>query len=514
MERTPSHQVPEESAVLRSAEILRRRWPVALGVFLAVAAAAMAFSMYLPDLYRASAVVLVERKLPESFVQTVVSDELESRLHAIKQEILSRNRLTELINRFGLYKDMRARGDMDTVLDQMRQDITIQPTGPEQLNGRTKTVAFNLTYTGSDRGNVADVANAIAAFYVAQNNQMRSDEAQRAVQFLRTELNDAKALLDKHEQNVRAFTAKYVGQLPEQVEVNLASLERLNTQLRINGERQLQVLEQREKLMDQPILPAAKPVLSPAEARLERSRAELEDARAKWYENHPDVKRLTLEVAALEKDVQSQPSADAGKPAARTSLRSVEGFDAELATLKKQEATLRQTVAAAEARLDATPYRQSELTPISREHQAAKDLYTSLLKRYEEAQLATSLETANQGERFRILEQAASPLGPSAPNRARLLAMGLLLALLIAGMVVLLFEQIDRSFHSVDDVRAFTSIPVLAAIPSVGVPASRQWARAAVTATSVIAGLLLIGMLAAWMAHGNEQLVRMLFNRA
>ena len=61
----------------------------------------------LPDLYRASAVVLVERPVPETFVRPAVSGELESRLHVIKQEILSRARLTELINRFDLYPELR-----------------------------------------------------------------------------------------------------------------------------------------------------------------------------------------------------------------------------------------------------------------------------------------------------------------------------------------------------------------------------------------------------------------------
>ena len=59
------------------------------------------------DLYRASAIVLVERPLSDQFVRPAVSGELESRLHVIKQEILSRDRLTELINRFHLYPEMR-----------------------------------------------------------------------------------------------------------------------------------------------------------------------------------------------------------------------------------------------------------------------------------------------------------------------------------------------------------------------------------------------------------------------
>jgi polysaccharide biosynthesis transport protein len=515
---------PDESFVFRSVEILQRRWKVAAAVFTVVVASAISFARYLPDLYRATAVVLIERQLPETLVRSVVSDEVDTRLHVIKQEILSRTRLTELIDRFNLYPDLRARSDMDSVLEQMRRDISIEQTGPEQISGRTKTVAFNLTYTGSGRETVADVTNAIAAFYAAQNNQIRSEEAQRAVSFLKAQLDDSKQELQRNEQAVRSFTTRYVGQLPQQLEVNLATLERLNTQLRLNGERQLRILEQRERATDTvttaPIAARANAPL-PASIRLERLERELADLRGNATDNHPDVRRLKDDIRALEQETQAgsrtieTSSATAGPVqgpgASRSTARAADGLDAELQRLKADEATLRQSVASVERRLEGLPYRQNEFALISRDHQAAKDLYDSLLKRYEEAQLATSMETANRGERFRLLEQAVSPLGPSAPNRPRLLVMGLLVAILLAGVAMLLLEQFDTSFHTVDDVRAFTTVPVLVTIPRIaGAPAAGI--SGALAAGALLGALGLIATLSAYVATGNEPLVRMLFH--
>ena len=51
-------------------------------------------------------------------------------------------------------------------------------------------------------------------------------------------------------QAVTRYTTKYTGQLPQQVGVNLATLERMNTQLRLNGEQQIRLIEQREKLLE------------------------------------------------------------------------------------------------------------------------------------------------------------------------------------------------------------------------------------------------------------------------
>src|SRR5580765_3970838 len=106
----------EQSLAVRALDIFRRRKLTVVLVFAAVVASAASFALYLPDLYRASATVLVERSVPESYIRPAVGGEVESRLHVIKQEILSRTRLTELVERFNLYPELRARGPIDAVL--------------------------------------------------------------------------------------------------------------------------------------------------------------------------------------------------------------------------------------------------------------------------------------------------------------------------------------------------------------------------------------------------------------
>src|SRR5207248_308260 len=151
----------------------------------ALVVSAACFAVYLPDLYQASATVLVERQMAESVLRPTASGELESRLQVIKQEILSRARLTTLVDQFNLYPNLRKREPLESVLDQTRRDIQVEPIGPEQVSGRTKTVAFKLSYTGEGRESVANVTNALAAFYVAQNDRMRSEEATRTREFLK-----------------------------------------------------------------------------------------------------------------------------------------------------------------------------------------------------------------------------------------------------------------------------------------------------------------------------------------
>jgi polysaccharide chain length determinant protein (PEP-CTERM system associated) len=526
---SPAH---DESLALRVIEIIRRRRILAAAVFSTVLASAVSFALYLPDLFQSSAVVLVERQISESFVRPAVSGELESRLHVIKQEILSRARLTELIQRFDLYPERRQRQSMESVLDQMRKDILVESIGPEQVNTRTKTVAFQLTYTGRDREKVSEVTNAMAAFYVAQNDRIRSREAMQTTVFLKAQLDEAKRALLKGEATMRAFTTTNIGSLPQQVSVNLATLERLNTQLRLNGEQQLRILEQREKILeDIPDILAPRVPGEPDRPvgwidkmrRIESMKRDLESLETRFTSRHPDVVRLREQLAILEKEAAEQATEPAeptaaealkvpdplrGAPQARR--RTVEALDAELEKLRKDEAGTRQSITNFERRVESAPERQQEFMLISRDYQAAKDLYDSLLKKYEEAQLAESLETDRQGERFRLLETAVPPEGPAAPNRLRLLLMGLLLAAAAAAAVVLGAEQLDMSFHNVDEVREFTRVPVLVSIPRIPASRAHRAMRAVLATASLVGVVALAAGLSAHFASGNEQLVRLL----
>jgi len=134
----------DESLVFRAVEMFRRRQLVAILASAAVMASAVSFAVCLPDLFRATAIVLVERPIPEAFVRPAVNGELDSRLHVIKQEILSRERLTDLITRFNLYPELRRQAPLEAVVDRMRRDIEFDLSGVPQHTGRTATIAFTL----------------------------------------------------------------------------------------------------------------------------------------------------------------------------------------------------------------------------------------------------------------------------------------------------------------------------------------------------------------------------------
>ena len=540
----------DESIAVRTITILRRRALIAAVAFTTVIAAAIAFAVYLPDLYTASAIVTIERPLPDGVIRTNVGNELESRLYQIRQEVLSRERLTGLIKRFDLYPELRRTAGFEDVLNQAREDIDWEANGPEQVSGRTKTVAFTLTYTGTDQRNVANVTNAIAQFFVEHNSAIRAGEARRAVQLVEEQMKAAKQQVDIQEARLRDFTLRNQAQLPQAAGVAMAAYQSLADELRRNRDDQRRNMDAREKLLEgledaSAVAAAAKGVLASdpagvpvskelaeARERLGQARKDLIEAERKGFTaNHPEIISASSRIAAIEKEVQDQQARDLAAYKARQatdaqrqavsntpqnlaalprSRRSIKDFDDELTRLRTEEKDLQQRIAVLQQRFDSTPGVQEGYIQAQREYSSAKENYDVLARRFDEARLAESVETGHQGENFRILDAAVAPEGPSAPNRLRLLLMGLLLALAAMAGVVVLAEQFDTSFHNVDEVREFTGVPVLATIPQIGAAPRRGWARATLGTASAVAAVVLVATLSAYLAHGNDTLVRLL----
>src|SRR5687768_4994561 len=383
---------------------------------------------------------------------------------------------------------------------------------------------------------------------------MRASEAQGATQFYKAQLDAASVQLQQAEHRMNSFVAANERLLPQAAAVNAATYTRLSDMLSRNQadqgriEDRLELLRQaqdeaaRAAAAVQPRTAAAAapvPGLEPSKefnelvGTLNKEKESLADMERRGLgAAHPDVIRTTALIAGLEADVAAQrdrdvaahkakleaeqkrataaaTTAEPARPAAPT-RRTIEGYEAELKSLEATEAKLRAELDTMLQRFDSSPGVQQDFLTVQTDYRSAKERFDVAQRKFDEAKISEGVETTGQGERFRMLEAAIPPEGPSAPNRLRLLLMGLLLGLAFAGAAVVAAEQMDTSFHTVDDLREFTAVPVLATIPQIGGRPRRGYVRMALGTVSAVAAIVLVGTLSAYFANGNETLVRML----
>ena len=518
-----------------AAAVWRRRKWLAIPVFVVPMTAATSVVAFVPNLYQSTASVLVDRQqVPEAFVRSTVTSELETRLRSISQEILSRSRLDSVINRFGLYAKLRAAQPPEAIIERMREDIRLDLRSSDPQR-RGSTIAFTISYRGPDPDTVAQVTNTLASSYVEENLKARERQATGTSQFLKAQLQEARKRLDEQERQVSQFKRRNIGELPQQMETTLGIIDRLDAQLRLNLDNQGRLRERRQLLANRetqmPLIPDDRTVSSsdrlglPPESpgdTLARMQQELRQLRVRYTDKHPDVVRVRLAIAELEKELSDSPPLAAratpdGRPGPRATtnpyllqLRQAQDeTDAEIGVLKAEEKRLRDSIATSVRRVQNTPQLEQELKELSRDYESTRELYASLSKRLEEADLSESMEQRQKGEQFRILDPALPSAVPAAPNRLRLLLVSGVLSLGLAVAAVVLAEGRDTSFHSRETLRSFTTVRVIS-LPRIVLDTDvrRQRWHFWLAATGTALALVLIVVIAYYFAHGNDRLVR------
>jgi len=528
-------------------EIVRRRRVLAVLPFLFVLTAAVSLAVFLPSLWTSRALVLVNRQaIPERYVTPTVQADIEARLLTLSQDILTPQRLTQIAQQYGLYRGARS---VDDLVDRMRKDIRIELVDDRDRRTReTRSFLFTVSYTASNPVVAAHVANTIASLYSEENGRMREQQAVSTSEFLENQLRELREKLQKQEHVITTYKEKYLGELPEQKDVNLRTLERLQAQLQLAHENNWRATERRQMLTDAlGQIDTSVAMTSPggsgisvtpadtAAARLNLLRQELAMAQTRFSDKYPDVVQLKEQIRVLEQKVETEKQAAQALPksVAHASKRGAGGRElrtppenayvqslmtqldqatVEAKTTSEEMQNINAQIATVTRRLDSTPKREQELALLTRDYDTTRELFKSLLTKRGEANMAAELEQKQQGESFRVIEPARLPERPAGPNRFRLLLVGLALAIGAAGAAVVLAEQVDTSFRRVDEVRSTLPLPVLSAIPRITTEhdrthglRQRRWATAA-----ICVGLCVVAGTSFMVAHDNEGLVALL----
>ena len=534
-------------------ETIRRRKTLAIVPFVFVLAATASLAFFLPSLWTARALIMVDRQqIPESFVKPTVTSDVPSALLTLSQEIMSRARMLDIIQRFKLYPHLEGKATPDELVDKMRKDTKIEFVGTDdRAPSRSSTsrdrdqkqmVAFGVSYTATNPTISMQVANTLAELYVDENVKLRERQAIGTSDFLEKQLSEVRKKLGDQEKRITDFKERHMGELPEQREANLRTLERLQQQLQMAHETHGRAVERKQQItqalreIDQETgkgattLTAPPPPVSATAARLNLLRQELIQLQTKYNDRYPDViytkeQIRMLETRLAEEQAAAAPPKQEKKEDPKSGLRPVpqnsyvqslmsqiDQANVEVKAGAEQIASLQKQIAVYDRRIENTPRREHDLALITRDYETTQNLFKTLLGKREEAGIAADLEQRQKGEHFRIMDPAVAPDKAAGPNRIRLLLIGLVLAIGTSAAAVVLAENVDTSFRRVDEVRSRLPVPILSTIPRITTEGDvRRLSRQRRLATVAVAvGLLVVVGGTYAIAHGNHELVGLL----
>jgi uncharacterized protein involved in exopolysaccharide biosynthesis len=370
----------------------------------------------LPPVYRSTATILIkEQEIPQELVRSTVTSVADERIQVISQQVMTRATLLDMVDKYGLYGKARQRETSEEIIDRMRRDIKLTPISADVTDRRSgsqvrSTIAFSLSYDSEVAANAQKIANELTTLFLNENVKNRQQKAAETTSFLDEELARMGEHISALEMRLADFKKRNQGRLPELALANLASSERMTSEIQ-RLERDLQFAEERrgallaqlaETRPNVPVNTGAGPALDPAD-RLSAQQTQLTVLLGSFNEEHPDVKRLRREISKLQAEAGTQDDI-ADREARLVGLRD------ELAQARRRYnaghpdvARLERSVAAAEAAVAAAasapaPGASAAAAPSgSRQRKADSPVYLTLKSQIEtiNAQIQ-SMETERQ----------------------------------------------------------------------------------------------------------------------
>ena len=436
--------------------------PAVLGTFVAIL-----FSYSLPPLYRSSTLILVEpQKVPQSYVSPTVTSPVEDRLNTISQQILSRTNLEKIIREFGLYeRDEAALSGLASLSESLQEtlkhllvsfNLYAQPEAPRwepegyvnrmreaieiKVMGGKRKNAFIVAFTGRDPKTAMQVTNALASLFIEENLKVRERQAEGTSEFLASELAVAERELRDLEGRLKEFKEQHQGALPEQLDANLRTLDRLQLELQNVGEALRNAEERRafyQQQLDGGISHQVAGVtdrspLNPLEAELQGLRSELSRLQAQFQDQYPDIIVLKKRISEIEWRLARNSSVESPGESKTTNNSDkfsqihlqLRTLDAEIASLRQRRNQILKMSAQHERRIEQTYDNELKILTITRDYNISQKNYESLLSKRLNAKMSENLERRQKGEQFRVLDPANLPRKPSKPNRIKIVLIG------------------------------------------------------------------------------------------
>ncbi len=495
----------------------RRKWYF-ICVTPLVIAGAIVYAWGQPLIYRSEVRIQVEAPpVPEDLVRSSVRMRPQDRLNMIRSQIQSRMFIERLVEQYRLSGYGADPGfSMERAVASARQSIQIVIASDS---------TFTLSFVARDPEGARDITQRLAEMLVEAGSKVRRDRADDADRFIEEQLRNAERDLLTHEDKIKQFKIKHLGELPEQAAANLNVLSGLITQLAgvdsalERAREQLKALDfrlqeqKRLAVLSENLQPAQTAALKPEiqedpahhqlASELAAKKAQLTELASKYTDKHPDVLRLGREVQELERQLAavSSPADNSKKGAAATEMtplgqpekpaesasapapddgRSVmfelaeaeirsetEKVNNQIVKFEKQKDEIGRQMKTVQDRLNLAPALEQELLALTRGEEVLREQYSTLQNKKFSTKMAKTLETDPKTEFYSIIDPATLPLKPIFPDRRQMVLIGIGAGLLMGLGAAFGREFFDSSMGSEEEAMAVLSLPVLASVPEI-----------------------------------------------
>ncbi len=302
-------------------DVIKRRKNYIVITWFLISAISVVVAFYLPKTYRSTANLLIEAPIPTNIVESTVSQYADLQIHSIYQRSLTTNNIISIIESNGLYKDLEVDGfDKHELVEQFKKNLEIGLTTssliPQAAAGKAE-VAFDISFSDAEANKAQEIVSRLVTLFIEENDKARAHRANTATGFLLEESEKLKNELQEIDNRIAQFKEQHNFRLPEQMQGNLAAIDRTENELR-DTEIQIRATKERIVFLETELARALNDVPANLNDKAPQSKNDtLRILQAKYLRlssiyapSHPSLTRLVREINALDPDFGGRPIED------------------------------------------------------------------------------------------------------------------------------------------------------------------------------------------------------------
>jgi uncharacterized protein involved in exopolysaccharide biosynthesis len=436
--------------------VWQRRWWI-IAPLLAGSALGAAAAFLLPASYRSTATMLVESPQLSADVlgrQTGQQDNvIDRRIAKIRQQILSRPDLIELIEGNNLYPEERQQRPLSEVLDKMRNATSISPVSADVGGQGSNTIAFSLSFEYPDSQKAQLVAQDFVERLVKLDATQTAEQATGTVEFLEEQSNNLTGQIKALERQIEtiklangmALSSTGMMMMPGgggNYQQQIAALRRENSQLQESLKQQATATER--------------------DTNVVAAEAQLAAARAVYSDSHPDVQSAQKRLEVAKSFAAQNQSRFSVSPMIRNQIATNNAAIANLEAAQNSDTARTSAIVSAQAR---GPAVQEQIAQLQSQADGLRTNYQTIQTNLIAARGTARISEQQRGERLTVIDPPVAPDRPNSPNRPMLLAGGVGAGAGLGLAIVLLLELIARPIRGVGPLQALTGEPPLVIVP-------------------------------------------------
>ncbi|HJX34057.1 MAG TPA: GumC family protein, partial [Desulfatiglandales bacterium] len=465
--------------------ILRKhRWMV-IAAFIIIVTLTMIFTFLTKPVYRAAATMAIEKERGSS---PLTGDTID--YEGYLNQSITLNTHLKLINSRPIMKKVAVDLNLDKEIDlevspwrdlisQFKKNIKFlfgveeEPLSAEEkleaiartLGSKTDvelmrdTILLNISVEDHDPVLARDIANAVANAYIEFNISNRLKYSQNTLTKMTDQLYEIKKRLEdsesefleyKREEKIFSIEGKQKVIDQKIEDFNSVYLEARNSRLALDAKlyELKRTLDTKGDIMQVRSL-INNTLIENLYKKLLDLEVELSKLNKIYKEKHPKIVQTQTQIDNTETKLQEEID------------KEIKSMESERSVLLEKESVLQSTLSDFENDALDTNKKELKYTILQRNVETNRNLYDTILARVKEADITGNVDVSN----IRITAEAVMPDSPVKPRKTLNFVLSVIFGLITGAGLAFLWEYLDRSLHTEEDIERYLGLPVLSVIP-------------------------------------------------